>query len=1211
VSRKLFPVVGVLFAAAMFGPGTLNRAHQSQVASGHGTYTSRTGPTPPRSDTEKDHTKKRPELVKLVPRVHLGPWIASCRFFHRGSWRSAGVNLDLLEPADTQISALASSQSGVLLGEQPVPGGDTWCVDPTRRLQFLIATIPDPVNSQLVLDFDRILEAIQWAAQDAGYFDDQFWIPWDTTPLASSNLDDKNSELMLRQIRESQPGLQIFSSGRGKINQGELFVFLVAETPTLGVNQAQLLSAIEYIQQISKSRSISAEIPILGPAYSGSLASFKDVLISGNRATQSFHVITPSATVEEALDHLRNVPNIRFEQLVHGDAIALSRFLEYAENSLHLKKGEIGILSESGTAYGHVSSETAPLPGSQAGDELHNFRFPRQISVLRNAYPDQPTPEGPANSSPSPILSLNLKQTLGKTDDVPPLSMGELPMSQDAVLQEIATQIRREKIKLVGIAATDIFDTLFLARFLKESSPDVRLFVLSSDLLLIRAAEDYPLQGTLAITNYPLITGSHAWFFPGTSNGSASENSSQTSCQPDLHFSSGQSEATYNAFSALMNNERCMRDYSKTLDGQPRLWISVVSRTGYWPVALLSGSPVKDVFVESNAGFDLKPESPSNGYLLLCGLLSALSAIHICAFWKTRTVQSRAAADGTSGPVALGWLLQYFYLGKSLEARQKAFFFVCASLILATLDYLVFLPVWVGFFFRSDRGWDPGSWYYLLAMLTFALTAGSIQCAIRFHLDSKPLMRKSNEQWVWYGWLVFLSFYFVWSFFVFRRGTDAQFFLYRSFDLAGGTSPVLPYLFVLGALYLWCWTHIRRIFFWEARRALVPCDPLDSAYNSGFKQASEEIDTASSKFSFHSAAGKIFLGTSVIAAILLPYKYIAGFEIPKLAWPPISLYDFLFICTLVLLYAFIFVSLFRFVYLWSALRRILRRLERQPLRHAFDRLPKKYYSWTPLWYSGAARRTFVVLARSLQCLQKLNATCPAELPALQQHVATLKNSLQELFDAESKNQIDLSEKALQVKNNLSATSSYLLNLFLVPFWSRVGDSESKGLETRTKCLTSSESTEVYLRLGRRPEPTTDEACNIELAEEFVALRFIALIRYVGLQLRNLVTFISAAFILSIISLRSYPFLGHRTIGWGLSVIFVVLGAGIVAVFSQMDKDAILSRITDTEPGKLDKEFYLRLISVGALPLLAVLGSQFPQIGKFLFSWVQPAVEALH
>jgi hypothetical protein len=38
---------------------------------------------------------------------------------------------------------------------------------------------------------------------------------------------------------------------------------------------------------------------------------------------------------------------------------------------------------------------------------------------------------------------------------------------------------------------------------------------------------------------------------------------------------------------------------------------------------------------------------------------------------------------------------------------------------------------------------------------------------------------------------------------------------------------------------------------------------------------------------------------------------------------------------------------------------------------------------------------------------------------------------------------------------------------------------------------------------------------------------------------------------------------------------------------------------------------VRLVSYGALPLLTVLASQFPAIGRFLFSWVQPAIEALH
>jgi hypothetical protein len=69
--------------------------------------------------------------------------------------------------------------------------------------------------------------------------------------------------------------------------------------------------------------------------------------------------------------------------------------------------------------------------------------------------------------------------------------------------------------------------------------------------------------------------------------------------------------------------------------------------------------------------------------------------------------------------------------------------------------------------------------------------------------------------------------------------------------------------------------------------------------------------------------------------------------------------------------------------------------------------------------------------------------------------------------------------------------------------------------------------------------------------------------------------------------------------------------GYLALLTKINKNEILSRIGDSEPGKLDKEFYLRIISVGALPVLAVLGSQFPQIGRFLFSWIQPAIEALH
>jgi hypothetical protein len=60
----------------------------------------------------------------------------------------------------------------------------------------------------------------------------------------------------------------------------------------------------------------------------------------------------------------------------------------------------------------------------------------------------------------------------------------------------------------------------------------------------------------------------------------------------------------------------------------------------------------------------------------------------------------------------------------------------------------------------------------------------------------------------------------------------------------------------------------------------------------------------------------------------------------------------------------------------------------------------------------------------------------------------------------------------------------------------------------------------------------------------------------------------------------------------------------------MERNTILSRIAGSTEGKLNKGFYLRLMSYGALPVLGILASQFPAISNFLFSWVQPALEAL-
>jgi hypothetical protein len=62
--------------------------------------------------------------------------------------------------------------------------------------------------------------------------------------------------------------------------------------------------------------------------------------------------------------------------------------------------------------------------------------------------------------------------------------------------------------------------------------------------------------------------------------------------------------------------------------------------------------------------------------------------------------------------------------------------------------------------------------------------------------------------------------------------------------------------------------------------------------------------------------------------------------------------------------------------------------------------------------------------------------------------------------------------------------------------------------------------------------------------------------------------------------------------------------------SGIARDPILSRISGTTPGELGAEFYLKLVSYVALPVLGLLASAFPSISNFLFSWIEPTLEAI-
>jgi len=177
------------------------------------------------------------------------------------------------------------------------------------------------------------------------------------------------------------------------------------------------------------------------------------------------------------------------------------------------------------------------------------------------------------------------------------------------------------------------------------------------------------------------------------------------------------------------------------------------------------------------------------------------------------------------------------------------------------------------------------------------------------------------------------------------------------------------------------------------------------------------------------------------------------------------------------------------------------------------------------------------------------------------------------------------------------------------------DSEwSKGHSESLSKVESSEKNgkaSVSTRPPQMSPAEQEERIPIRLAEEFVALRCVAFVRYVMLQLRNLLTFILFGYVLLALALGSYPFDSPQLVAWGLIVGLGILATPVILAFLQMDRDATLSRITDTKAGEVEWGFATRVASFGALPLLSVLGSHFPSVGQYLYAWVQPVLRLTH
>lgn len=149
---------------------------------------------------------------------------------------------------------------------------------------------------------------------------------------------------------------------------------------------------------------------------------------------------------------------------------------------------------------------------------------------------------------------------------------------------------------------------------------------------------------------------------------------------------------------------------------------------------------------------------------------------------------------------------------------------------------------------------------------------------------------------------------------------------------------------------------------------------------------------------------------------------------------------------------------------------------------------------------------------------------------------------------------------------------------------------------------------------RRPYPAPAELPTgvYREAETFVALQASYVIRHLVARLASGLSITMTGLVLILGAHLFYSFQG-RQFWLAFDWLYIGLGAAVaVRLFVGLEKSPVLSRIWGTRPGRIDwTGGFIKEIGVyGALPVLTLVVTFFPEVANALFSWLEPVRKVL-
>ena len=683
----------------------------------------------------------------------------------------------------------------------------------------------------------------------------------------------------------------------------------------------------------------------------------------------------------------------------------------------------------------------------------------------------------------------------------------------------------------------------------------------------------------------------------------------------------------------------------------PPTWLAAVGRNGYWPVATLKDDApdctrmefkdgeerekgkckagvqagVRSTMVELTNGLEQHYELKNSGHdspvgkdrrefrstvllgfplaWLICGLLSLLLIFYQCwGLMMTLTTPSNGLfsvfRDTTSCSQALlmGMLCSLSVM-PMLELCGPGFipgvygclgssgrFQFCAAVWLAFAAYALMLGFlllkWV-----NAKGWRVGfrsHWFWTIVGL--AGSGGLLQVVYRS------------------------------AFYVDERASTAIPVFYRMVHLTDGVSPLLPVLLLTLGFYLWCWQAM------AGNLMLVSGRPELPKAGSGpgpvlprrLQQAQARISGALGDKISTLAKPLFFNGKLLAVPIFMLFCGLVFMYVDK-DLPLFSMEGagFNWVMNGLLALGFLLTAgeAARMFLTWIMLRKLLQALGRMPLRRTICAL--RPVDAQSLWsVSGNVQRIqYRLFQQQIDAARRLELCDPGYFGFLGQAIAS-GTTFTMLSEADVEAGVEWNKDlpfwgTAKMRESLADAVGEVINLLLIDAWR--GERDSLSLDDGVGAPDKGDAGKADGAGQALPQSRWPD---VRAAEEFVSFHYIAFIQNIVARIRTMALSMVFLFVSVCFAISFYPFVPRTDITVWMVLNLVLIGFAVAYVYASMERDEIMSYISNSRPGQLGGEFYVKLFGFLAGPVIGILTTQFPAITDSVLGWLQPGLDAV-